>query len=649
MIVPVKKLSIITLSDNEQKLLETLGRLGVIQLRTLDETAFVGFKEVASEETRDYESLQERFRSIQGKLGVTPEEMKVDYQEFNRVKASIGELQASIEEFEKKVSAAEARLGETKSRSKILSDARSQLRVLKAQGVNPGDIGDFKHIFARAGILETRFLPSLRLRFQSRKDLTFKEAPTSPKESFLYITGLVELKPWSDKLLAAAEFREFKLPTEIPGDLDGAINWVDKEAKKVEEEIRSLEGEWKSLRRDFADRGGSLDAAVKYSLGLSLAQSHLLRSKMLTVLQGWIPKDRIAGLNAYLKELNEKVGGSIEYSYDEPLPDEEIPTVMKNPKLFGAYETLTRQYGLPDPRESDPTIISTILWTTMFGIMFADFGQGIVILGLGAIFAFVLRKSLMGINFARLGRLMIGLGLSAILFGLLAGEFFLTEVHPLWPGLKPGWAMYASNVVWLIKISIFFGIAQITLALFISIRNHLKTGEKLEALLGERGVAGLITFLGIVIVAFGFLGVNVLPRVGFPELGLGVLRHWTIAMPIAGVVAIAAKPIISGEGATMSIGVVIETLISSLANMLSYTRIAGFSIAHAAFALVVAELLHANPVLGIGLGLIFLNVFALTLELMVVMIQALRLLYYEFSTKFFRGTGTPYSPYRIGF
>jgi V/A-type H+-transporting ATPase subunit I len=81
--------------------------------------------------------------------------------------------------------------------------------------------------------------------------------------------------------------------------------------------------------------------------------------------------------------------------------------------------------------------------------------------------------------------------------------------------------------------------------------------------------------------------------------------------------------------------------------MLSYARIAGFAIAHAAFALVVGELLHTNPALGIGLGLIFLNMFALTLELLVCMIQALRLLYYEFSTKFFKGTGVPYIPYRL--
>lgn len=643
MIVPVKKLTVITLSDNEGKLLDALGRLGVVQLRKLDETEFVGFKEAASEEIREYESLYERLRSLQGKLGVTPRGAR----RLDKVKAPIGELRASIEEFEKKVAALEGKLEEAKERLKALEDAKPTLQILKEQKVNPGDIGEFKHIFAKAGIAKAQLMPSLRLRLKARKDVTFREAAISPKETFVYVAGLVELKPWIEKLLATVEFKEFKLPQGMPGKVDEAIRWVEEETIRLREEIKGLEGEWESLRREFAAKAGSLEAAVTYSLDISLAQSHLLRSKMMTILQGWVPEDRMKDLSAFLERLNKDVGGSIAFSYEEPLPDEEVPTVMKNPKLFRAYETLTRQYGYPDPKESDPTVISTILWITMFGIMFPDFGEGLVILGLGVLFAYVLKKPLMGINFARLGRLMIGLGISAIIFGLLVGEFFLMEVHPLWPGLMPAWVKYPSNVIWLIKIAVFFGIAQIILALIMSIRNHLRAGEKMEALLGERGLAGLITFIGIVIVAFEFLGISILPGIAFPELGLNVIQHWTIAIPIAGIIAIVVKPILAGEGATMSLGVLIETLISFFANMLSYARIAGFCIAHAAFALVVAELLHSNPALGIGLGLIFLNAFALTLELMVVMIQALRLLYYEFSTKFFKGTGIPYTPYRI--
>ena len=51
--------------------------------------------------------------------------------------------------------------------------------------------------------------------------------------------------------------------------------------------------------------------------------------------------------------------------------------------------------------------------------------------------------------------------------------------------------------------------------------------------------------------------------------------------------------------------------------------------------------------MGIGVGIIFLNLFALTIEFLVCTIQALRLLYYEFMTKFYQGTGTPYTPWRL--
>jgi V/A-type H+-transporting ATPase subunit I len=647
MIVPVKKLTLITLSQNEGRLLDSLGRLGVVHLRKLDEEEFAGFKEVTSEKLRDYENLLEKLRSLREKLNVSPEELKAKAIGLEVTVVDVEKVQAEVERLENVVNILTEKTRGIREGLKALSEAKPTLQILQSQSVNPRDLGDFKHIFTKAGVAKTHLMPLLRLRLKTRKDVTFREAPVSAKDTFLYVSGLLELKPWVEKLLASVEFKEFKLPEGIPGTVGEALKWVEDESRKLEDQLRSCENQWINLKREYVEKAGALETAVKYLLDLTSAQSHLLRSRMMTMLQGWVPEDRIKELDAYLKALNQQLGGNIAYSYESPLSDEEVPTIMKNPKLFRAYETLTRQYGYPDPRESDPTIISTILWITMFGLMFPDFGQGLAILGLGFIFAYVVKKPLMGINAVRLGRLMIGLGASAAFFGLLAGEFFLMEIQPLWPGLMPAWVKYSVNVIWLIKIAVFFGVAQIILGLALSIRNHLKTGETLEALLGEKGLAGLITFIGIVLVAFHFLGINILPGVGFPELKLSVVRHWSIAVPIVGVIGIAVKPMLSGEGATMSLGVVIETLISSFANMLSYARIAGFCIAHAAFALVVAELLHSNPALGIGLGLIFLNMFALTLELMVVMIQALRLLYYEFSTKFFKGTGIPYTPYRI--
>ncbi len=643
MIVPVKKVTIVTLADNERLLLEEIGRLGVVQLKKLTEEEFIGFREETTEEERIYDQLFERLRALNGKFSVEGEILK------KRVNLDLQseKLEETIKEYEERAANLELQLKEAKDQLDELRDAEPILKIMRELELNPRDIGDFMHIFGKAGIVKTEAIQALERKLRMRKDLVYRTAPISGEESLLYINGLIDLKSQVEKTLSTAEVKEFKPPGGVPDRIGKAVKWLSGEKKSLNERLQSLKREWEELRLDFLSKHKALESSVRRLLVLARGRSNMIRSEMMAVLQGWVPKDRISTLNAFLEDVRQKIDGKVAYSYEDPGTEEEIPTVMDNPKLFKAYEVLTRQYGYPDPRESDPTPISTVLWIIMFGMMFPDYGEGLVILLLGAIFAYRVKKPLMGINMARVGRLMIGLGISAIIFGLLTGEFFLLEVTPLWPGLVPGWITYPSNVIWIIKVAIFFGIAQIVLGMSISIKNHLKAGEKLEALLSEHGLAGLATFLGIAIVAFEFLGISVLPGVRFPRLGLNVLTHWTIAIPVVGLIAMFVRPIISGEGATMGIGVVIEASISFLANMLSYARIAGFAIAHAALALVVGELLHANPALGIGLGLIFLNMFALTLELLVTMIQALRLLYYEFSTKFFKGTGIPYIPYRL--
>ena len=257
-----------------------------------------------------------------------------------------------------------------------------------------------------------------------------------------------------------------------------------------------------------------------------------------------------------------------------------------------------------------------------------------------------------------------------IFFGLLIGEFFLTEVEPLWPGLSRGWIEEPYYILWLLKIAVFFGIAEIIIGMLLNIQQNLKYGHKVEAIFGEHGLAGLIGFLGIVILAFSFIGIRILPpltlptpilgvsrlpAIDFPEADLNNLfnlqRNWSIFLSLILIaIAIGAllyKSIIEKEGIVLGFSVIYETILSFITNMLSFVRIAGFAIAHAALAMVVMKLLEYDLILGVGMGLIFLNAFALALELMVVIIQATRLLFYEFLTKFYEGSGEMFKPFKL--
>jgi V/A-type H+-transporting ATPase subunit I len=95
-----------------------------------------------------------------------------------------------------------------------------------------------------------------------------------------------------------------------------------------------------------------------------------------------------------------------------------------------------------------------------------------------------------------------------------------------------------------------------------------------------------------------------------------------------------------GEG----VGGLMMTFVEGLANLFSFLRIAAFALAHASLAGAAIALTDA---LGIqGVGLIIMNVIALSFEFVSSSVQSVRLLYYEFMGKFFHGEGIPYRPFR---
>ena len=641
MIIPAKKLTLVALRDSEEEVLKEIGRLGIIQLRKLSEEEFIGFKEEEVGEIKELEALYERFRELKEKLKIAPRSVDVA-----RIKEI--DFKKSLNHFYDKYHKIEASLNELKRKVARLKKLQAVLRKLKEVGEKTlPEVGEFENLFSTAGIIRIESLERLK-RVQAEKLVIFKTVPLSEKEVFLNVVGIIDLKEAVKRALSSANFEEIEELKVIPKDLAEAERFVNEELERLEGMIASLEDQINSLREEFSSKAGAILSLIKSTLKLRQALLNTLKSENIRIIQGWVPEDRIKHLNGILAELRDRLNGLLFYDFKDPDPGEEIPTILRNPKLFKVFESITRQYGWPESRESDPTVISGILWIVMFGMMFPDAGHGAVILTLGILFAYVVKRRLMGMSFKRLGKLMIALGISSIAFGLLVGEVFLTEIKPMLPTLRAGWVEDPASVIWLLKIAIFFGIAQIILALIISIRNHLREGEIIEAILGDRGLAGLIMFIGLVLTAFHFFGITILPGVlGFPELKMKVLNHWSFYLMVAGLLIIFIKPIISKEGIALGLGILMEVFISYMANMLSYTRVAGFAIVHAALAIVILKLMQVNPLMGLGVGVIFLNAFALTLEFLVCMIQALRLLYYEFMTKFYRGTGSPYVPWRL--
>ena len=596
-IIPVKKLTVITFAENEDELVLTLGKVGVVDLRPLKERKeFVGFEKRVAAERKKCDELLSKLRALCERAGIPePKAVKVE-----RI--------PPVEEVEKDVKAYEERLDELDRRLKDAAVRRFVL-ALRKHGIAPSRMGEM----------------------------------------------LVERRDAVMRTLKELGFKEVEVPKEIPKDLLAVPDEeVEKRLLEVEAEIKRLEDERKKLVEELSTDAPKIKGSLMSMKRVSDIKSQLFRSRTMVLIQGWVSEDDLPKVERKLKELRDRWEGRLAFFFDKPAPGEVPPTVLKNPRIFKPYERLVGQYGIPGPHDIDPTAVSGILWTIMFGMMFPDLGQGIALIVLGALFRWKI-KSFLGMRTKTIGTLLMGGGITAAFFGALLGDFFLYEIKPLWPWLSHAWlhTQGATAIVWLLKIALFFGVAQVIMAYILSIYRNLKAGHVHEAVWGERGLPALIVFVSIVAIAFMFIGMTVIPGVlTIPGVGMAVFTKWPYCLSLAGLIVglamMVAGPIVGGEGdISEASGAVIETLISSISNMLSYIRIAGFCVAHVAFAAVTVTMLERMLVFGIVIGLVFLNIFCLTLEVLVVVIQSLRLTFYEFMTKFYDGDGFKLRPLRL--
>jgi len=254
----------------------------------------------------------------------------------------------------------------------------------------------------------------------------------------------------------------------------------------------------------------------------------------------------------------------------------------------------------------------------MFGYMFGDVGQGLVLAAVG----WTLRNRVPTL------RLLVPGGIAASAFGFVFGSVFCLEtvIHPLW--VLPLQAPLPVLVVPLVA-----GAVLLTLGLLI---------ELLEAWWQQRlghwardDAPALLVYLGV-------LGALLHPA-GWLAVAAGAV--WAVAGGAAGVkrpgTALGARL----RAGLAGLGELVEKTLQVLINTLSFARVGAFALAHAGLASAVVALAEAAGH-GIGFWLILVlgNLLILAIEGLIVSIQTTRLVLFEFFTRFFKPEGRAFRP-----
>ena len=359
------------------------------------------------------------------------------------------------------------------------------------------------------------------------------------------------------------------------------------------------------------------------------------------VIQGWVPYSQLPQLRDYVLQASEEV--LIEASSPSSEETQHIPAALKNPPLLKSFQSLVTNYGYPTYSELDPTPVLALTFPLIFGLMFGDVGHGLLLIFIGLLLASGKVRALR--SFKEMGAVVATCGFSATFFGFLFGSLFgFEEVLPaLW--LQP-----IEDIGQVLLAAVGAGVVILNIGMFYNMANAARNKAWGRLLFDHNGVVGVVfywTLLGWALTNFG--GFLTLPPILFvvPMVisAIGLAFSEVLERLVEG-----QRPLIEGGKGTYLMQAffeLFEALIGLLSNTLSYVRMGAFAVAHGALSMVVfiiAEMVGPRYGLGYWITVILGNLFVIGFEGMIVGIQALRLEYYEFFSKFFSGNGVRFRP-----
>lgn len=428
-------------------------------------------------------------------------------------------------------------------------------------------------------------------------------------------------------------------PEEYTKNLTERIAEIDKSIAHIDKRLKSF---WENENEKCLMYYTRLEELNTYHSILNYVFVH----NKSFILVGWIP-------NSDIEDFTDKLTSvpSVEYSIDDGINQikHSPPVKLKNNFLAKPYEFYVNMYGTPCYNEIDPTSFMAITYTILFGIMFGDLGQGIVLSIAGALM-WKLKKM-------PVGKILTRCGIASAIFGLVYGSVFGYEelLNPLYKALfgldeKPINVMHGSSN-FIIYSAIGIGVFLLILAMCLNIYSSFKRRDLENAVFGASGIAGLIFYSAVV----GGAVCQIVLKI--PVMNIAYVLCLIIFPLILILMREPLGKLLEGEKNwqpekwsdyfMQNIFELIETLLSYVTNTMSFLRVGAFVFVHAGMMIVVFTL--AELIGGVGYIIVVIagNAFIMVLEALLVSIQVLRLEYYELFNRFYIGSGRAYKPVKI--
>jgi V/A-type H+-transporting ATPase subunit I len=657
----MRKVRILSLERDSHALAEALGKLGVVHLRQATE------EERGRVEPGRPEADLDCGRKLQARL-----EDLLEHLGGEGARPTAGGRSPGLNEIEKLVDAVEARLT---AESDALTEAEQGL----------ADTAEIMHELepyrgvrgALKGLTESAFL-AVRLGVVPPGELGAMQADAP--EGMLLVrldTGTTSPGGPVGLLAVSSRRRRFAMETVLNehGFEEASLPaWAEKtpadvyaEAtqryRELQQRVLSLREELKTAAAPFADDLREAATSLRVLLKVSEAEGSFGSTWATVVIWGWVPEDRTEVVRQAAEEVTEgRAMVEITAPDEEDIEEGRVPSCTEHSPLLSAFARLVQGYGVASYTEIEPTIMFAASFLLLFGIVFGDLGHGLCLVVAGLL---VKRRAVSDAT-RDIGRLIASAGCASALFGtFVQGSFFGKSLQdwgfPFTLGFEPirfegDAASAGENVVRYLILALVVGMALISLGAILNVVNRLRRGDFEGGLLGRFGVVGIIFYWGVIGLSVKLAVFGVSPM----DMWIGAA---VVGLPLAVLVLHAPVHALLSRGPRGDEGGVVmgvfeglieglETVMTYMSNTFSFLRVAAFALSHAALCYTIFVLqglvadVPGGPILSAVVFVVGTAVL-IGLEGLIVTIQIMRLEYYEFFTKFFRGGGVRYEPFKL--
>jgi len=585
------------------------------------------------------------------------------------------------------VSALNNRVNELAAEKRKVEETLNEANAFANLNAPFSELDNLSYLTLRVGRLDVRRLDELKKNLSDRVQLIplgSGDGRSGDSSEVRFLAASSRKGRFAlDSELKKVDFTPIAVPEGFKGIPAELIAGLERKFKEASHEYDGIMNRGKLLREECAENLKSLTASyLMAAIGEDL-KARLKTTKNVYLLSGWVPADAVKSL---VDELEKLTGGRIAVRAWDPEEldsvkegKEKVPVSLQHGAFVGGFKKVVFSYGAPLYGTVDPTPFVAIFFTILFGIMFGDLGQGLVLFLLG--FLTEKRGPARLSSFRNFSVPLKAVGVSSMVMGFLNGEFFTNEklligptralvsfltgrpsqidrILTIMPLAESGGSV--TKLFYFFGFTIGVGILLNSIGLIVNMTNQFFLKRYEKAVFDKTGLAGIVLFWYAVFIAVRFTVSMIRPDYSF-------VFHWYdvagLVIPIAAIFLgpaiwrlITSERPVFAEGAMVffmeGFVEILETVSTYVSNTVSFLRVGAFALSHAVLAYIVFRFseevatVPAGPMLK-ALILVFGNLVIILLEGMIVAIQVVRLQYYEFFSKFFTETGVEFSPFRF--